>query len=150
MNIKIPSMLLFATVLVSSAVVACPACDDSKKSAAAAPTEIRTLTPEQVQEWQASRGVHVFDANPRDIFDKHHVPGAVHIEYDQITASQLPADQLAAVVFYCMNERCGASPIAARRAIELGWRDVYLMPAGIQGWLAARLPIEAKTNPATN
>ena len=95
---------------------------------------------------RATQRVFVFDANQHDIFEKHHVPDAVHVEYDQVTASQLPKDRSAAVVFYCMNERCGASPVAAKRATELGWRNVYLMPAGIQGWLAMGLKVEATTN----
>ena len=64
------------------------------------------------------------------IFNKHHVRGATRVEYDQVKASDLPTDKSAPIVFYCMNERCGASPIAAKQARELGWTNVYLIPAG--------------------
>ena len=142
MTARWQQIVMLGTVMISPLALACPACDDSKKAAATAATEIRTLTPAQLHAMRATRRVYVFDANPRDIFDKHHVPGAVHVEYDQVTASQLPTDQSEPVVFYCMNERCGASPVAARRATELGWRNAYLMPAGIQGWLASGLQVE--------
>jgi len=35
-----------------------------------------------------------------------------------------------------------ASHHAARRAAEIGFTRVYVMPAGIDGWLAARKRIE--------
>ena len=145
MKAKWQQLVIISTVLLTPVALACPACDDSKKAAAPAAAEVRTLTPAQLREMRATQRVYVFDANPRDIFDKHHVPEAVHVEYDRVASSQLPTDQSAPVVFYCMNERCGASPVAAKRATELGWRNVYLMPAGIQGWLAMGLKVESTT-----
>lgn len=50
------------------------------------------------------------------------------VEYDRLSIADLPKDKSTPVVFYCINERCSASPIAARRARELGWSNVYLMP----------------------
>ena len=35
-----------------------------------------------------------------------------------------------------------ASHEAARRAVELGWKNVYVMPAGIDGWKSAGQPTE--------
>lgn len=102
---------------------------------------IGSLLPEQVQLRLAGGRIRVFDANPVDVFNKHHVRGARRVEYDQVKPSDLPADKSSSIVFYCMNERCTASPIAARRARELGWTDVYVMPAGIKGWIAAGLEV---------
>jgi rhodanese-related sulfurtransferase len=145
MKAKWQRIVILGAVMISPLAHGCPACDDSKKTVGSAAAEVRTLTPAQLHEMRGTRRVYVFDANPRDIFNQYHVPEAVHVEYDQITASQLPKDQSALIVFYCMNERCGASPVAAKRATELGWRNVYLMPAGIQGWLAMGLKVEATT-----
>lgn len=111
-------------------------------SLTAAADEIRTLTPAQVHAQMSKKQIQVFDANTPDVFAKHHVPGATHVEYDQVKAADLPTDKSAPIVFYCMNEQCGASPVAAKTAAKLGWKNVYLMPAGIEGWMAARLPVE--------
>jgi rhodanese-related sulfurtransferase len=111
-------------------------------SLGAAADDVRTLTPAQVHAQMSKKQIQVFDANTPDVFAKHHVPGATHVEYDQVKASDLPKDKAAAIVFYCMNEQCGASPVAAKTAAKLGWTNVYLMPAGIEGWIAARLPVE--------
>jgi rhodanese-related sulfurtransferase len=115
----------------------------SLASLTAAAEEIRTLTPAQVHAQWAKKQIQVFDANTPDIFARHHVPGATHVEYDQVKAADLPKDKAAPIVFYCMNEQCGASPVAAKTAARLGWTNVYLMPAGIEGWVAARLPVES-------
>ena len=46
----------------------------------------------------------VFDNNQRSVFDKGHIPGARWVKFDDIKASDLPADKETALVFYCANE----------------------------------------------
>lgn len=46
---------------------------------------------------------HVYDVNPREVFDKGRVPTARWIE--EVTPDVLPADKSAALMFYCANER---------------------------------------------
>ena len=58
------------------------------------------------------------------------------------SADDLPPDKDAAPVFYCTDPNRGASLAAAIRARELGYENVYRMPAGIHGWRAAKLPVE--------
>lgn len=135
------ALSILCTAMASTTAVACPACDDSKEATELSAQGIGSLTPAQVQSQLAAGRVRVFDSNPVDVFNKHHVKGATRVDYDQVKAFDLPADKSSPIVFYCMNERCGASPIAARRARELGWTNVYLMPAGIQGWIDAGLEV---------
>ncbi len=84
----------------------------------------------------------VFDANSPETYAEHHVPGATWVDYDALTAEQLPADHDRQLVFYCANEQCEASHVAAQRAVELGYSNVAVMGAGIQGWVAAGKPVE--------
>lgn len=58
-------------------------------------------------------------------------------------AGDLPANLDAKIVFYCPNPFCRKAPIAARRAKGFGYTDVRVMPAGITGWMAAKLPTES-------
>lgn len=90
----------------------------------------------------------VFDANGRDTYDEHHVPGATWVHYDSVTADTLPADRSTSLVFYCANEHCTASHVAADTAIDLGFTDVSVMGAGIQGWIDAGKPVESAPAPA--
>lgn len=130
-------LVALSLAMLSSAALSCPACDEASPR-----EEIATLTPMEVHARMLANEIEVIDANPIDIFKKHHVAGARRVDYDKVSISDLPKDKAAPVVFYCMNERCGASPVAARRARELGWSNVYLMPAGIQGWIDAGLPVK--------
>lgn len=70
------------------------------------------------------------------------MPGAKWINFSQVTAAALPPDKNATLIFYCYNEMCGASPAAAKSAVSLGWRNVFLMTAGISGWKKANKTIE--------
>ena len=85
--------------------------------------------------------VFVFDANTRDTYLEGHIPGAQWIEYDAVTAADLPESKDAKVIFYCYNPLCGASPLAAKQAMSLGYRNVWLLPEGIIGWRKANLPV---------
>lgn len=91
---------------------------------------------------QADGRLAVFDANSRETFDQRHVPGATWVAYDAIDRAQLPADTSTQLVFYCFNEQCSASHVAAESAIALGFQSVSVMGAGIEGWVAAGQPVE--------
>jgi len=73
------------------------------------------------------------------------IPGAVLLpdgsSYD--AAVELPAHKDRTLVFYCTRARCSAAPSAARRARDAGFRDVYVMPEGITGWIAAGMSVVA-------
>lgn len=85
--------------------------------------------------------VFVFDANGRESYLKGHIPGAQWIQYDVVTSADLPESKDAKLVFYCYNPLCGASPLAAKKAVSLGYRNVWLLPEGITGWREANLPV---------
>lgn len=118
--------------------------------ALAAVPEPRHLTLDEVQARLGRPGVHVFDANPREMYDGKHVPGARWVEWNHVTASDLPADRAATLIFYCALEACSASTASAKSAMRLGYENVYTMPQGILGWKKAGKPIETSspTNPS--
>jgi rhodanese-related sulfurtransferase len=97
----------------------------------------------EVESGLAAQNLAVFDANHRETYDEHHVPGATWVDYDEVSAEQLPENHDAHLVFYCANEQCSASHVAAERAAELGYPNVSVMGAGIQGWIEAGKPVEA-------
>ncbi len=103
-----------------------------------------TLSLEQVQQQLGQAGFHVYDANPREMYDRGHVPGATWVDWNHVAAADLPADRGATLVFYCANEWCSASHESAREAVALGYSRVRLMPAGIFGWKKSGRPLESK------
>ena len=46
----------------------------------------------------------LYDCNGKDRYDKGHVPGARWVQYDAVTAADLPADEGTMLVFYCASE----------------------------------------------
>jgi hypothetical protein len=67
---------------------------------------LHELTVDQVSARVAANDgkTFIFDNNPRDRFAKSHVPGARWLDYDNVTAADLPADKSATLVFYCASE----------------------------------------------
>ena len=90
----------------------------------------------------AKAPVSVFDVNGDERYAQGHVPTAKHMKVDEVAATALPADKAAMLVFYCAGEKCNACHHAAEAAVELGYSNVWIMPEGIKGWEAQRLPVE--------
>lgn len=80
---------------------------------------------------------HVYDANSEKVYENAHVPGATHLGFDEIAAGKLPPQKSDTLVFYCKNLQCSASHEAAKKASSLGYTSVFIMPAGIDGWVKA-------------
>ncbi len=59
---------------------------------------------DQVQAWVASKAAIVYDVNDDDLYEKHHVAGALRVKGKGWTKT-LPADKGALLVFYCSNTR---------------------------------------------
>lgn len=97
--------------------------------------EVNALPPE--------RRASVFDVNAPSRWAAAHVPGARNLDPQCFTAGDLPADKDTPLVFYCSNAMCRKAPMAARRAKAMGYANVRVMSAGIQGWQGAQLPVEA-------
>jgi len=126
---------------------ACPGDGDQKgaQSAEKESKELKTLTVAQVAEARkAAKAAVVLDANSPDFRAKNGViPGATlltSINYDP--TKELPAAKDSKLVFYCANNHCGASHMAANKAVEAGYTDVAVMPDGLMGWKKAGQPVE--------
>jgi len=146
---KILLTTLCASSLTLGAAVAW-ACDGAEHTASndaqpapvkAAPAELAKVSVDELATLlgaKAKSGVQVLDANNDDTRAKMGViPGATLLTSVRYDVKELPADKGKKLVFYCANEHCGASHMAARRAREAGHQDVAVMPAGISGWKAA-------------
>ena len=97
--------------LIAAAPVACdrgepsPANEQEVGAAAEKPSQgFGQLTVDQVAERIGKPGVHLFDNNPREKWVSGHLPTATWVDYDTMTAADLPADKNATLIFYCANE----------------------------------------------
>lgn len=103
--------------------------------------EVVKVTIDQAKKKKAT----FVDSNRQQTREKYGViPGAILLtsstEYD--ASKELPKDKQTSLVFYCANERCGASKKSAKRAAEAGYEDVAVLPVGIMGWKDAGHPVE--------
>jgi len=91
--------LLVAAALVLAGLTGC-----SRASSPA--SELRSLTVDEVAARVAANDgkTFVYDNNPKDRFEKSHVPGAHWLDDESVTAADLPADKGAMLVFYCASE----------------------------------------------
>ena len=103
-----------------------------------------TISPRELHRLLQGSKVTVVDVNSRQSWESARVPGAVHLDPFAFADADLPPDRESAVVFYCSGFLCRKAPRAARRARDMGFRNVRVMSAGISGWRDADLPIESE------
>ena len=62
------------------------------------------LSIDEVAARIGKKGVYLIDNNPRHVWEKGHLPTATWVDYNSMTAADLPADKSATLIFYCANE----------------------------------------------
>ncbi len=72
-------------------------------------------------------------------YNNLHIAGSVNIPLSRL-AAELPDDKQRTLIFYCLGTKCTASPNAADKAVELGYRNVYAFIEGLPAWVRAGYP----------
>lgn len=95
-------------MLIAIALLGCAkkeAAPSATPSTSEAKPPFREMTLDDVEKRIAKKDgkTFVFDANPKEVYDKRHVPGAVYVPDEGVTASLLPPDRSATLIFYCAN-----------------------------------------------
>jgi rhodanese-related sulfurtransferase len=78
----------------------------------------------------------LIDTRNKSLYEKSHIKTAINIpdlEFESNT-DKLPIDKLYPIVFYCKNPECTISINSAKKAIKLGYKNVYIFKEGIDGW----------------
>lgn len=104
---------------------------------------LATLSPAEVLRQSQAGTLVTIDVNARERWLAARVPGARHMDPTGFGAGDLPEDRSSALAFYCSGPLCRKAPNAARRAKGLGYTNVFVMSAGISGWMSAGLPTES-------
>ncbi len=100
------------------------------------------ISPGELNRMMARSDVVILDVNSRQSWMKTRVPGALNLDPDRFSKTDLPADKSKLLVFYCSNPMCRKAPKAAFRAKNMGYTNVRVMRAGIRGWILFGLPVE--------
>lgn len=91
---------------------------------------MKSLTKEELKEMMHNKEDFVLiNVLPKEYFDKEHIPGSINIPisdkgFEKKVIKKIPNKQKKIVV-YCANFECSASPAAAEKLIEAGYKNVY-------------------------
>lgn len=86
-------------------------------------------------------GARLLDVRPAEAFVRGHLPGAVRVALGD-EARIHPADRAIHLVFYGEDSRDPSCHGPAREAALAGYRNVFIMPAGFEGWSEAGKRVE--------
>lgn len=109
--------------------------------------DLKTISTQELAQGIANKTLLVFDNNSPKVYQKNHIPTAVHLDPRSPDASLLPPDKNAKLIFYCKNEWCMSSHVGARFAIEQGYGESYVYSQGIDGWIEAGQPTQSASPP---
>ena len=99
------------------------------------------LSPEQVMREIKNDQPLVLDVNLKEDYIKRHLPTAKLIQFGKME-DVMPKDKNKRIIFYCMSELCNSSHEMAKAALRSAYKNVAIMPTGLNGWLKAGLPTE--------
>ncbi len=118
------------------------------------------IDPQQLHRQLGAPRLRVVDLSPRELFERHHVPGAVHLPYGALVRSEPPVggllpdmETLAATlgamgidqhthVIALDAEGGGAAGRLMWTLETLGHRQVSLLDGGLGAWLNEGYPVE--------
>jgi len=97
---------------------------------------METITADQLADMKENeQSLVIIDVLGEEQFEKEHVPGAINIPYERVAHEALDRfDKEDSIVVYCKNEACTASPEAAKKLEDLGFKHVCDFENGIEGW----------------
>jgi hypothetical protein len=98
-----PPTLTRRVILAGAAALAAVAILSPASNPAADP--YAELAPDAVEKMLGAADARIYDANPRDVYEQHHLPGAVFIGHEKDLARHLPADKATRLVFYCAGPK---------------------------------------------
>ncbi|UUY01743.1 rhodanese-like domain-containing protein [Svornostia abyssi] len=106
-----------------------------------------TITRDELRTAIEAGEVTVVETLRDQHFAEGHLPGAIHIHFEEIgaRAAELLPDKERPIVTYCSNTACRNSEIAANKLRSMGYVNVRKYAEGKQDWEEAGLPLEVPT-----
>ena len=94
------------------------------------PVDLKTLVESD------ARNFLLVDARNPEEYREAHISGAINIPQKKMDEflRLMPADKSTRLIFYCNGVKCGKSKKAAKRALELGYINVWVFAEGMPVW----------------
>jgi len=109
----------------------------------------RTLQPSELREWmQKDKHLVLIDVLPKEIYDKRRLPGALNACVYEVTfpdqIAAITQDKDEEIVLYGSSAESRDAVDAAEKLSRLGYRKVYALDGGLDGWLKTGHSLEGE------
>jgi rhodanese-related sulfurtransferase len=107
--------------------------------------ELPKVTPEELKaKIDNKENIVIVDVNPKSMYDKGHVPGAIHLPWSFKGFTEDPnLPKNVPVIFYCVCENEEDSGLMGLSAVsKYGYRNIMLLKGGTPAWEDAGFPME--------
>ncbi|MCX8057657.1 MAG: rhodanese-like domain-containing protein [Ignavibacteria bacterium] len=114
-----------------------------EKSVHTTQSEFKEVTIEEAQNY-FSQAI-LIDARSEENYLQGHIPNSINIptkNFDNYLDKvfELPQDSL--LIIYCEGIHCNLSHLLAEKLKTFGFKNIWIMYEGIEGWKQKNLPIE--------
>ena len=104
---------------------------------------MKTIKLDELKKKLDNENVKLIEVLDEDAYKKEHIKGAINIPLERIgTEAKDRFNMNDEIVVYCSNFDCSASPTAAKKLSNLGFKNVYDFEGGKKQWKEADLPME--------
>lgn len=101
-----------------------------------------TIDRKNLEEKLESDDIKLIEVLDPEEYERSHIQGAINVPLSEIgrkLKGKFDTDQ--EIVVYCANRSCGASPKAAKKLDQLGFKNVYDYEGGKKDWKEAGNPM---------
>jgi len=104
---------------------------------------MKTIETEELKEKLENNEVTLIEVLEEEEFNRSHIKGAINIPLKKISfTARKKFDKDDNLVVYCSDKDCTASPTAAKKLKDSGFKNVWDYKGGKKAWNEAGLPME--------
>jgi len=104
---------------------------------------MKTIETENLKKKLDNNEVTLIEVLEEEEYNKSHIKGAINIPLKKISfEARKKFDKNDNLVVYCSDEDCTASPTAAKKLKDSGFKNVWDYEGGKKAWKEAGLPME--------
>lgn len=106
--------------------------------------DMNTIKTEELKQKLEKNKVVLIEVLDEEEYNKSHIKGAVNIPLKRIsTEARKRYQDDEEIVVYCSDKECTASPTAAKKLKESGFKNIYHYKGGKKEWKESGLPMES-------
>ena len=104
---------------------------------------MKTIETEELKKKLDNNEVTLIEVLEEEEYNESHIKGAINIPLKKISfEARKKFDKDDNLVVYCSDEDCTASPTAAEKLKDSGFKNVWDYEGGKKAWKEAGLPME--------